>query len=360
MSADRAYPDIPLSILDTSPVASGRTPADALAETLDIAALADDAGYRRYWVAEHHGMPGGASSAPAVLISAIADRTSRIRVGSGGVMLPNHAPLVIAEQFGTLEALHPGRIDLGLGRAPGSDQLTAYALRRWQAAELASVPDGDDFTPRLAELLAFFDGDFGGDHPFARIQATPARGYQPQVWLLGSSGFSARLAGQMGLPFAFAHHFSGHDTTAAGQLYRDSFQPSPTLAEPHLLVTASAVAAADGARARELATEIGLFFARLRSGAPGPWPSPAEVAAYRWGPGERAMAQERVDSVLTGTGGEVRDGLLELAARTGADELMVTTMTHDHGARRDSVRRLAEAWGLDRRPELAAAGRSAA
>lgn len=333
---------IPLSILDTSPVASGRTPADALAETLDIARLADAAGYHRYWVAEHHGMPGGASSAPAVLISAIADRTTSIRVGSGGVMLPNHAPLVVAEQFGTLEALHPGRIDLGLGRAPGSDQLTAYALRRWQAPR--NSDNDDDFTPRLAELLAFFDGDFGGDHPFARIEATPARGYSPQIWLLGSSGFSARLAGSLGLRFAFAHHFSGHDTAAVAQLYRDSFRASPDLAEPHLLVTASAIAASDAARARELAEGIGLFFTRLRSGRPGPWPSPAEVAAYPWTPGERALAAERIDSVLTGTPDEVVAGLEDLAAATGAAELMVTTMTHDHAARRESVQLIAQAW----------------
>lgn len=329
-------------MLDTSPVASGRTPAQALAETLDIAQVADAEGYHRYWVAEHHGMPGGASSAPAVLIAAIADRTTSIRVGSGGVMLPNHAPLVVAEQFGTLEALHPGRIDLGLGRAPGSDQLTAYVLRRWQAPR--DSDSDDDFTPRLAELLAFFDGDFGGDHPFARIEATPARGYSPQIWLLGSSDFSARLAGSLGLRFAFAHHFSGHDTTGVAQIYRDSFRPSPELAAPHLLVTASAIAAPDAARARELAEGIGLFFTRLRSGRPGPWPSPADVAAYPWTPGERALAAERIDSVLTGTPEEVVAGLEDLAAATGAAELMVTTMAHDHGARRDSVRLIAQAW----------------
>jgi luciferase family oxidoreductase group 1 len=343
---------IPLSILDTSPVASGRTPADALAETLDIAQLADAAGYHRYWVAEHHGMPGGASSAPAVLIAAIADHTRSIRVGSGGVMLPNHAPLVIAEQFGTLEALHQGRIDLGLGRAPGSDQLTAYALRRWQASR--DGDNEDDFTPRLAELLAFFDGDFGGDHPFARIQATPARGYTPQVWLLGSSDFSARLAGQLGLRFAFANHFSGHDTAAVARIYRTSFQPSPDLAAPHLLVTANAIAAPDAEQARVLAEPIGLFFTQLRSGRPGPWPSAAEVAAHPWTAAERAMAQERVDGVLTGSPAEVVAKLEQLAAATGADELMVTTMTHEHAARRRSVELLADAW----RTEPALAGSS--
>ena len=341
---------LPLSVLDTAPVASGRTPAQALAETLGVAELVDALGYHRYWVAEHHGMPGGASSAPAVLIAAIADRTTRLRVGSGGVMLPNHAPLAVAEQFGTLQALHPGRIDLGLGRAPGSDQLTAYALRRWQGPDPAGGGGEaqDDFTPRLAELLAFFDGDFGGDHPFARIAATPVRGYAPEVWLLGSSGFSARLAGRLGLPFAFAHHFAMHDAGTAAQVYRDSFSPSPSpsLAAPHLLVTASVLCAPDAARARELAEPIGLFFTRLRAGDPGPWPSPAEVRDHDWTPAERVAARERVDAVLTGTGADVRDGLLALAERTGADELMVTTMTHDHADRLASFQLLADAWGL--------------
>lgn len=342
---------MPLSLLDTSPVASGRTPADALTETLDIAVLADELGYHRYWVAEHHGMPGGASSAPPVLIGAIAARTRSIRVGSGGVMLPNHAPLAVAEQFGTLEALYPGRIDLGLGRAPGSDQLTALALRRWQASRPGE--DADDFTPRLAELLAFFDGDFG-DHPFARIVATPARGYQPSVWLLGSSDFSARLAGELGLPFAFAHHFSGHGVVAAADVYRSSFSPSAVLDAPHLLVTASVVVAETEARALELAAPIGLFFARLRSGQPGLWPSAADVAAYPWTAAERSMADERIASVLAGTGEQVRDRLLDLAAATGADELMATTMTHDHADRRASIELLAHTWGLQ--PVLAGAG----
>ena len=341
-----------LSVLDTSPVASGQTPADALRNTLDVAALAERSGYTRYWVAEHYAMPGGASSAPAVLIAAIAAHTSRIRVGSGGVMLPNHAPLAVAEQFGTLEALHPGRIDLGLGRAPGSDQLTAYALRR-----LSAQPDGgDDFGPRLAELLAFFNADFPDDHPFARLQATPVRGYLPEVWLLGSSGFSAQLAGALGLPFAFANHFSGQNTDAAVALYRESFRPSPELAQPRLVVTTNAVAAPTAEQARRLASPMGLFFLRLRSGNPGPWPSEDETAAAAagWGPAERAMVDERVASTVTGTPDQVVAQLAELAARTGADEIMVSTMTHRHEDRLRSYESVAQAAGL-REPVTAVA-----
>jgi len=303
-------------------------------------------------VAEHHGMPGGASSAPAVLIAAIAAATSHIRVGSGGVMLPNHAPLAVAEQFGTLEALHPGRIDLGLGRAPGSDQLTAYALRR-----LSAQPDGgDDFAPRLAELLAFFAGDFPADHPFGRLQATPVRGYQPDVWLLGSSGYSAQLAGAMGLPFAFAHHFSGQNTDAAVALYRESFQPSPELDRPKLIVTANAVAAPTAQEARRLASPMGLFFLRLRSGRPGPWPSEdeTEAAAADWGPAERAVVDERNGSTLVGTPDQVVDQLAALAARTGADEIMVSTMTHRHADRLRSYDLVAQAAGLRRTAAAAA------
>lgn len=348
-----------LSVLDTSPVATGRTPADALRETVELAGAAEAAGYTRYWVAEHHAMPGGASSSPAVLIAAIAAATSRIRVGSGGVMLPNHAPLAVAEQFGTLVALHPGRVDLGLGRAPGSDQLTAYALRRW-----SSPPEDrgrlaeEDFGQRLAELMAFFDGGFPEDHPFARLQATPVRGYPPDVWLLGSSGWSAQLAGTLGLPFAYAHHFGTGYTDVAVRAYRAAFRPSATLDRPRLLVTANAVAAESAARAHELALPIGLFFLRLRSGAPGTWPSPqeAQLAARSYTPQQRAVVDERLASVVTGTPEQVVTGLADLAERTGADELMVSTMTHDPADRLASYRMLADAAGL--RTGAVAAGRA--
>lgn len=348
--------DLALSVLDTSPVATGRTPADALRETVELARRAERAGYRRYWVAEHHAMPGGASSAPAVLLAAIAGATSTIRVGSGGVMLPNHAPLAVAEQFGTLEALHPGRVDLGLGRAPGSDQLTAYALRRW-----AHPPQDrdrlveDDFGQRLAELMAFFDGDFPADHPFAALQATPVRGYAPDIWLLGSSDWSARLAGALGLPFGYAHHFGTGYTDVAVRAYRESFRPSPALAEPRLLVTANVVAAETDEQARRLALPTGLFFLRLRSGAPGTWPSEAEAeqAARGYSPAQAAVVADRLASVVTGTPEAVVAGLAELAERTGADELMVSTMTHDPADRVRSLELLADAARL--RPTAAAA-----
>ncbi len=339
----------PLSVLDTSPVASGRTPADALHETVDLAVAAERAGYTRYWVAEHHGFPGGASSSPAVLIASIAAATSSIRVGSGGVMLPNHAPLAVAEQFGTLEALHPGRIDLGLGRAPGSDQLTAYALRRWSypPAERDRLAE-EDFGQRLAELVAFFDGGFPDDHPFARLQATPVRGYTPDIWLLGSSGWSAQLAGALGLPFAYAHHFGTGYTDVAVRAYRDAFQPSPQLDRPRLLVTANVIAAPTPERARELAAATGLFFLRLRSGVPGTWPSESEVAdaASRFTPAQQAMVQERLASTVVGTPDQVVAELAELAERTGADELMISTMTHDPADRVSSYESVAQAAGL--------------
>jgi len=343
----------PLSVLDSSPVASGRSPADALRETLDLAGAAERAGYRRYWVAEHHGFPGGASSAPPVLIAAIAAATSRIRVGSGGVMLSNHAPLAVAEQFGTLEALNPGRIDLGLGRAPGSDQLTAYALRRWSARPGEQVDD--DFGQRLAELMAFFGDSFPADHPFARLQATPVRGYAPDVWLLGSSDWSARLAGALGLPFAYAHHFGTGFTDAAVRAYREAFRPSPTLVEPRLVVTANVVTAPSADRARELAAPLGLFFLRLRAGEPGTWPSEGEAAraALSYTPAQAATVADRLHGAVVGTPEEVVDGLTELAGATGADELMISTMTHDHADRTASYELLAEAAGM-RAVEVAA------
>lgn len=336
----------PLSVLDTSPVASGRSPADALRETLDLARTAERAGYRRYWVAEHHGFPGGASSSPPVLIAAIAAATSHIRVGSGGVMLSNHAPLAVAEQFGTLEALNPGRIDLGLGRAPGSDQLTAYALRRWSARPGEQVDD--DFGQRLAELMAFFEDSFPADHPFAQLQATPVRGYAPDVWLLGSSDWSARLAGALGLPFAYAHHFGTGFTDVAVRAYREAFRPSPVLAEPHLLVTANVVTAPTAERADELAGPLGLFFLRLRSGEPGTWPSEDEAAqaARSYSREQAAVVADRLRGAVVGTPDHVVDALADLTAATGADELMISTMTHDHTERLASYELLAEAAGL--------------
>jgi luciferase family oxidoreductase group 1 len=272
-------------------------------------------------VAEHHNMTGIASSAPAVLIAHLASVTDTIRVGSGGEMLPNHQPLVIAEQFGMLEALHPGRIDLGIGRAPGTDQITAYALRR------NLDPAADDLPSQLAELRAFFAGRV------PRIRATPGEGYEPELWLLGSSDFSARLAGELGLPFSFAHHFMPQNTMAALDVYRRSFRPSEMLEAPHAMIGVQVICADTDEHARWLATPGGLSFLRLRSGRPGTFPSPEEAAAQDHSPAEQAFIDRWLAGHVIGSPQTVRDGLLELQARTGADEMMLTTMVHDHADR---------------------------
>jgi luciferase family oxidoreductase group 1 len=330
----------PLSVLDLAPVASGSTSADALRASLDLARHAEALGYLRHWVAEHHNMPGIASSAPAVLIAELANATTTLRVGSGGVMLPNHQPLVIAEQFGMLEALHPGRIDLGIGRAPGTDQITAYALRRNLDAASEDLPRA------LAELRAFFSGTF------PRIHAVPGEGNEPAIWLLGSSDFSARLAGELGLPFSFAHHFMPQNTLAALDAYRRSFRPSGVLEAPYAMIGVAALAADSDEHARYLHEPSGLAFLRLRSGRPGLFPSPEEAAAYEWQPGERAFAESWGATHLVGAADTVAAGLRELQARTGADELMITTMVHDPADRMRSYELIAQA--VDQRAPQAA------
>jgi luciferase family oxidoreductase group 1 len=321
---------IRLSVLDLAPVASGSSARVALRNTLDLAAHVERLGYYRYWVAEHHNMPGIASSAPAVLIGHIAGATRSIRVGSGGVMLPNHAPLVVAEQFGMLEALHPGRIDLGIGRAPGTDQLTAAALRR--TAEISA----DGFPEDLGELIAFFHGTFPEDHPYVRITAVPARGNVPELWLLGSSGYSAQVAGMLGLPFAFAHHFSPANTLPALAMYRSYFRPSAYLDSPYVMVGVQVVCADSDAEARRLAAPSALSFLRLRQGRPGLLPTPAETEAYPYSDLEREFIRQRQADQVIGGPETVRRGLADLAERTGADELMLTTVVYDHADRRRS------------------------
>ena len=239
---------VPLSVLDLAPIPAGGTAAGALRATIELAKRAEELGYQRFWVAEHHNMPGIASSAPPVLIGHLADATSRIHVGSGGVMLPNHVSLVVAEQFGMLEALHPGRIDLGIGRAPGTDPATAAALRR--------SPEGlspDEFPEQLTDLIGFFSGEWPDGHPYASITAVPGQGDSPALWLLGSSGYSAQVAGLLGLPFAFAHHFSSVNTLPALALYRQQFRPSETLAQPHAMIAANVICAETDERAQYLA-----------------------------------------------------------------------------------------------------------
>jgi luciferase family oxidoreductase group 1 len=331
---------VPISVLDLAPIGTGQRPGDALRNSIDLAVHAERWGYRRHWVAEHHNMPGVASSAPAVLIAHLASATTTLRVGSGGVMLPNHAPLVVAEQFGMLEAIHPGRIDLGIGRAPGTDPMTAAALRR-AAAPLSA----DEFPDELAELVAFFQGAFPGEHPYSRIRAVPGEGDMPELWLLGSTGYSAQAAAYLGLPFAFAHHFSPANTVPALQLYRDRFRPSSSLAEPHSMVAVAVVCAGTDERAAWLHGSSRLSVLRLRSGTPGPLPTPEEAAAYPYTPDEQARVRAFTADHVVGGPDAVRRGLDELLASTQADELMVTTNVHDHRERLRSFELVAQVAG---------------
>jgi luciferase family oxidoreductase group 1 len=319
-----------LSVLDLAPVSAAGSTGEALRYTTTLAQRVEQLGYRRFWVAEHHNMPAIASSSPAVLLAHLAASTSTIRVGSGGVMLPNHAPLVVAEQFGTLEALHPGRIDLGIGRAPGTDQHTALALRR--TVEGLSA---EDFPEELERLMAFFAGT-------DRIIASPGRGDKPDIWLLGSSGFSARLAGLLGLPFSFAHHFSSTNTQPALTLYRQSFRPSPWLDKPYAMVAVNTVCADTDERADWLAGPSELSFLKLRQGTPEPLASPEEAAAYPWNSFEREFARERYNGQAKGSPDTVRGQLLDLLQRTAADELMLTTMIYDIDDRVRSFELVAE------------------
>ncbi|OON76993.1 LLM class flavin-dependent oxidoreductase [Streptomyces tsukubensis] len=344
---------VPLSVLDLVTVGSGVTASEALRTGVEIAGLAERRGYDRYWVAEHHSMPGVASSSPAVILAHMAAHTERIRLGSGGVMLPNHAPLVIAEQFGTLEAMAPGRVDLGLGRAPGTDGATAAALRRTDRMNEGA----DDFPQQLAELTRFLDDDFPDGHPYAKIhavpgpvQATSPGGVQsparPSVWLLGSSGFSARLAAMLGLPFAFAHHFSAQNTIPALDLYRESFRPSEVLSEPYALIGVSALATDDEKEAERQVLAAALNMVRLRTGRPGLVPTPEEAAAYDFSEMERDFVDSWNSNVIHGTPDQVRDGLNALQKRTGADEMMITANAHTGSVRLRSYELIADAYGM--------------
>ena len=324
----------PLSVLDLVPVGDGTTAATALAGSVELARLAERLGYRRLWVAEHHNMPGIASSSPPVLIAHLAASTTTIRVGAGGVMLPNHAALVVAEQFGMLEALHPGRIDLGLGRAPGTDPVTAAALRR--SPSLAA----DDFPEQLRDLFLFFDGT----HP--QITAVPGRGYRPAVWMLGSSDFSARVAGALGLPFSFAHHFASQNTIAALEIYRQSFRPSSELEQPYAMIGVPVVCAETAEHARWLSGSSALSFVRLRQGRPTQVPTPEEAAEYVFTPMEREIVRGWTAPLIRGEPDHVRTELEALAQRTGADELMITTIVHGTTDRLRSYELLAQVWNV--------------
>jgi luciferase family oxidoreductase group 1 len=328
---------IPLSVLDLATVATGSNPAQALAETTQTAIAAEQFGYKRLWVAEHHGMPAVASSAPAVLIAHVASATSRIRVGAGGVMLPNHSPLVIAEQYATLEALHPGRIDLGLGRAPGTDHITARALRR--SSDLGADHFPDDVVELINYLLPL-EGPVG--HP----AANPGNGYLPEIWLLGSSTFSAQLAGLLGLPFSFAYHFAPKLVDEALEMYRSNFRASILLTEPHAMIAVSVICAPTTEEATWLSTSSAMSIVQMRTGRRGQLMSPEEVAAIAFTPDEAALASEAMSTHIIGDTEMVADELHALQERTGADELMISTRVHAQEARVRSLTLVAKAWGL--------------
>ncbi|MGN6301429.1 MAG: LLM class flavin-dependent oxidoreductase [Angustibacter sp.] len=334
---------LPLSVLDLSPVPSGSAPSSALHRTIELAQAAESLGYQRFWVAEHHSLPSVSSSSPAVLMAAVAAATSRIRVGSGGIMLPNHSPLTVAETFRVLEGLHPGRIDLGLGRAPGTDQLTAFALRRSREALTA-----DDFPQQYAELVAYVDG-FAADHPFSAIRAMPDDVPLPPVWILGSSLYGGQAAGAFGTGFAFAGHFGSVDPAEAVDGYRESFRPSGrpgAPAEPRVILAVAAIVADTEERAEQLARSHDLSMVRLRSNRPGPFPSPEEAAAHQWTQAELDLAASGRRFVSVGTPDAVREQLLGRAQHAGADELIVTTNVHDPAERVRSYELLADAFSL--------------
>jgi luciferase family oxidoreductase group 1 len=349
---------VPLSVLDLCPVPTGEPAGEALRRSIDLARSAEQWGLRRFWVAEHHNLPGIASSAPAVLAGQIAAATSAIHVGSGGVMLPNHPPLTVAEQFGTLEALHPGRIDLGIGRAPGTDRATARALRR-SVDPLAAA----DFPAQLAELRGYFTGPAATGpaetrpaatgpsptdpsptgQPDGPIRAIPAEGNAPTMWLLGSTGYSAEIAARLGLPFAFAYQLSAANARPALALYRRAFQPSAQLAQPYALISVFALCADDGDKARWLHGPARLSALRQRVGRPSTVPSPQEAAARRYSTAQQDVMAEVTASHVVGDPATVAERLSRIVDASGADELMVTTTTFAHADRVASYELLARA-----------------
>ncbi|WP_192457669.1 luciferase-like monooxygenase [Musicola keenii] len=323
---------IPFSVLDLAPIPQGNTPHDAFQRSLALAQHVEQWGYQRYWLAEHHNMPGIASSATAVLMGFIASGTQHIRVGSGGVMLPNHAPLVIAEQFGTLASLYPNRIELGLGRAPGTDPTTMRALRRHLDANL------DDFPRDVQELLDYL----GPEQPDRAVRAVPGQGLNIPVWLLGSSLYSAQLAAAQGLPFAFAAHFAPDMLLPALQLYRDNFKASGSLSAPYSMVCVNVVTADSEQEAQFLYTSLQQQFINLRRGTPGPLPAPVENMSYIWTPGEKFAVEQTLRLSVVGDRQKVRHGLQALLRETQADELMINGQIFDHQARLHSFRIVAE------------------
>jgi len=312
-----------ISVLDLSPILQGSDAGQSFRNSLDLARNAERLGYQRYWLAEHHNMPGIASAATSVVLAYIGAGTHRIRIGAGGVMLPNHAPLMVAEQFGTLASLYPGRVDLGLGRAPGTDQLTAQALRRHLTG------GADTFPQDVVELLHWFEPA----KPGQAVRAVPGAGLDVDVWILGSSTFGAQLAAMLGLPYAFASHFAPAEMMRAAAIYRERFQPSARLAAPHLMLGLNIVAAETDAEARRLFSSLQQAFIALRTGSPGPLPPPVDDMDSRMDPHARAMLDAALSQAIIGSPRTVEAGLAEFVERTGADELMITSSIFDHEAR---------------------------
>lgn len=325
---------IPYSVLDLSPVPEGATPAEALANTVDLARHAERWGYRRYWMAEHHNMTGIASAATAIVIGHVAGHTSTLRVGAGGIMLPNHAPLMVAEAFGTLATLYPGRIDLGLGRAPGTDMATARALRR-------GLGGGDSFPQDVVELMEYF----APATPGQQVRAVPGAGVDVPVWMLGSSLFGAQLAAHLGLPYAFASHFAPAMLEQAIAAYRSAYRPSAAFPEPHFMLAVNVFAAESDAEGQRLRSSMQQAFLNLRRGRPGPLPRPVEDLASLAGEDELAMVEEALRINATGAKETVARALNALVARYGPDELILTGQIHDHAARLRSFEIAAQVLG---------------
>jgi luciferase family oxidoreductase group 1 len=330
---------IPLSILDLSPVSAGSSGTQALRNSLDLARHADSLGFARYWVAEHHNLPAIASSAPDIMIGQIAAITKNMRIGSGGVMLPNHAPLMVAERFKVLEALFPGRIDLGLGRAPGTDPATSYALRRRQG-----ISEEDDFLERFQELMLLETRGFPAGHPLHNVRAMPADVALPPIYLLGSSDYSAQLAGQIGAAFAFAHHFATFDAAEAMRLYRDNFRPSVSHDKPLAILGTHVVCADSDEEAERLALTVDLNIVRRARGEYLPLASPDDAAAYDYKPVDRSRIAQNRARMSVGSPATIKSKLAPLIEATKADELMVTTMIFSHEARKRSYELLAKAF----------------
>ncbi|WP_164667373.1 LLM class flavin-dependent oxidoreductase [Virgibacillus doumboii] len=327
----KTFNNIPLSVLDLAPVLEGGNPSESFKNSVDLAQTVEKAGFHRYWLAEHHNMPGIASSATSVIIGHIAGTTNHMRVGSGGVMLPNHASLVIAEQFGTLESLYPGRIDLGLGRAPGTDQVTAYALRRTLNQRV------EDFPMQVEELQGYFAGT-------ERVKSVPGEGLNIPIWLLGSSGFSAQLAAQKGLSFSFASHFAPDNTIGALKLYRDNFQPSEVMEKPYAMPGVNVIAADTDEQAKYLATTQQQQFLSIRRGQPMKLQPPIENIDEVWSEMEKAAVEQSVNSFSTIVGSKetVRDGLEAFLEQTQADEIIINSQIFDQEARKRSYEIIGE------------------